>query len=92
MLEIKLPDEVMENLPAETSGIVERLSQHFDEVILTYEIRFQKRVQGVMGGPLSRYEKSILKDFLLDTTLGKLRGVEEPSAFPQEEAGVAVMK
>lgn len=71
LLEIKLPDHVMEHLPEDKTSLVKYLSEHVDDVIKNYEASFQRRVQGVMGGPLSRYEKSILKDFLLDVVLGK---------------------
>ena len=71
LLEIKLPDHVMENLPSDKAGMISHLSKYVDEVIRQYEISIQKRVSGTMGGPLSRYEKSFLRDFVLDMVLGK---------------------
>lgn len=71
LLEIRLPDDVMDNLPSDKAALVAYLSKHFDQVLEQYEKSFQRRVQGVLGGPLSRYEKSLLKDFLLDMVLGK---------------------
>jgi hypothetical protein len=71
LLEIRLPDEIMENLPSDKSSMVTYLSKHLDKVLEAYDAGFQRRVHGVLGGPLSRYEKSILKDFLLDAVLGK---------------------
>lgn len=70
-LEIKLPDEVMERMPSNRAEVVAYLSKYADEVIHQYDVGFQRRVQGVMAGPLSRYEKALLKDFILDMTLGK---------------------
>ncbi len=83
-LSIKLPDEVMESLPTDRSQLVAQLSRLVDEEISDYEQDFRRRVQGTMGGPLSRYEKSILRDFILDRILGKeLRKLlEEPAQIP----------
>jgi hypothetical protein len=80
-LEIKLPDEVMEKLPAGKSELVTFLSRLVDDEIADYEQDFQRRVQGVMGASLSRYEKSMLKDFILDRVLGKelRKHLEEPT-------------
>lgn len=71
-LELKLPDDVLENIPSGKKEMVQYLSTYFDGVIAEYDSRFQKRVSGPMGGPLSRYEKSILKDFLIDATIGRI--------------------
>lgn len=72
-LELKLPAEVMDNIPSGSrEDVVRYLAKYFDTVIDKYDARFQKRVQGGFGGPLSKYEKSILKDFLIDQTLGKI--------------------
>jgi hypothetical protein len=85
LLEIKLPDHVMENLPSDKAGMIVHLSKHVDEVIRQYETSIQKRVSGTMGGPLSRYEKSLLRDFILDMVLGKkLREDLEEQASPFE--------
>ncbi len=83
-LSIKLPDEVMESLPTNRSELVACLSRLVDEEISDYERDFQRRVQGTMGGPLSRYEKSILRDFILDRILGKelRKHLEEPGHLP----------
>ncbi len=80
-LEIKLPDEVMEKLPSDRAKLISCLSSLVDEEIADYEHDFQRRVQGTMGGPLSRYEKSILRDFILDRILGKelRKHLEEPA-------------
>lgn len=87
MLEIKLPDHVLENLPKDRAQMLEYLTRYADDVIRQYEERFQSRVQGTMGGPLSRYEKSLLRDFILDMILGKkLRGaLEEQTTSPFEK-------
>lgn len=81
-LELRLPDEVLENIPSgNRDDVVRYLARYFDTVIDKYDSRFQKRVQGAFGSPLSRYEKSILKDFLIDQALGK---IEEASQFAAE--------
>lgn len=72
-LELKLPDEVMNGIPVGKTEMVSYLSVYFDAVIEKYNQRFQKRVSGIMGQPLSRYEKAILKDMLLDLAIGKLQ-------------------
>lgn len=83
-LELKLPDEVMENIPSGSrEEVVRYLAKYFDTVIAEYEVRFQKRVQGAFGQPLSKYERSMLKDFLIDQTLGKL---DEMSSMMAAEA------
>lgn len=65
LLEIRLPDEVMETLPAEESELIPFLSRYFDGVIDDYQADLQRDVRGVMGGPLSRYERATIKDFLI---------------------------
>ena len=81
MIDLKLPDEVVENLPEGRDEMVRYLAKYFDTVIAEYDVRFQKRMTGAFGSPLSKYEKSILKDFLIDQTLGKL---EENSLLAAE--------
>ncbi len=72
-LEIKLPENVLESIPKGREEAAKYLAKYFDLVIAQYDTRFQERVnQGPMAGALSRYEKSILKDFLVDLTMGKL--------------------
>lgn len=81
-LELKLPEEVLENIPSGSrEEMVKYLAKFFDTVIDKYEVRFQKRVQGSFGAPLSRFEKSLLKDFLIDQALGK---IEETTLVPAE--------
>ncbi len=88
-LRIKLPDEVMEKLPSDRAEVVAYLSRYADAVIHQYDMGFQRRVQGTMAGPLSRYEKALLKDFILDMVLGKeLR--EQLEETPRPEPFVAV--
>lgn len=79
-IELKLPDEVLENVPSRKDEMVRYLAQYFDGVIEKYEVRFQKRVQGVMAGPLSRYEKSILKDFLIEMAIGNIEQASQLAA------------
>ncbi len=73
--ELKLPSDILESIPSGREDMIRFLAKYFDGVIDEYDVRFQRRVGGVLGGPLSKYEKSILKDFLIDAVLGKL---EEP--------------
>lgn len=73
--ELKLPSDILESIPPGQEDMIRFLARYFDGVIDEYDVRFQKRVEGAFGGPLSKYEKSILKDFLIDAVLGKL---EEP--------------
>jgi hypothetical protein len=71
-LELKLPDDVMESIPSDRQEMIRHLAKYFDTVIDKYDARFQKRVSGAFGSPLSKYEKAILKDFLIDQTLGRI--------------------
>jgi hypothetical protein len=91
LLEIKLPEHVLEHLPSDKTEMVAYLSKYADEVLRQYEARFQRRVSGTMGGPLSRYEKSLLRDFVLDMILGKeLRDhLEKQSTSPFEKVELA---
>lgn len=79
-LELKLPEDILENIPSGKDEMVKYLAHYFDKVIDHYDGRFQKRVQGAMGGPLSRYEKAILKDFLIEMTMGNLEEAAELAA------------
>lgn len=71
-IEIKLSEDTLDNLPSNKEGMIRFLAKHFDAVIDDYNIRLRERVSGSLGGPLSSYERAIIKDFLIDVTLGKL--------------------
>lgn len=71
-IEIKLSEDTLENIPSNKEGMIRYLAKHFDTVIDDYNIRLRNRVSGSLGDPLSSYERAILKDFLIDVTLGKL--------------------
>lgn len=84
-LELKIPEEVLETLPSNNKAeLINSLARYFEEVINKYDVRFQKRVGGAVGGPLSRYERSILKDFLIDHTLSFLKEDETEKSFAAE--------
>lgn len=70
--ELKLPPEVLEGIPSGHDEMIRYLSTYFDGVIDKYDQRFKMRVTGAFSGPLSRYEKAILKDFLIDATIGRM--------------------
>lgn len=72
LIEIKLPEELMETLPSDREQLKQRLSEHFDKVIAEYESNFVQQVAGLLGGRLSRFEKANLKDFLMRTVLPDL--------------------
>ena len=93
LLEIRLPDEVMDNLPSEKEAMIVYLSKHFDEVIRNYEQEFTRSVGGFLGQPLSRYEKATIKDFLIRMVLGRKlsQQFDDTSPFEKIEA-VAVTK
>jgi hypothetical protein len=75
--ELKLPSDILESIPPGREDMIRFLARYFDGVIEDYDRRFQRRMGGgVLGGPLSKYEKSILKDFLIDQALGNQE--EEP--------------
>jgi len=64
----------MENIPPGKDEMIRYLAKYFDTVIEQYDQRFQRRASGIMAGALSKYEKSMLKDFLIDTVIGRLEG------------------
>lgn len=78
-IEIKLSEDTLESLPSSKEGMIRYLAKHFDTVIDDYNIRLRERVAGSLGSPLSSYERAIIKDFLIDVTLGKLH---QPSPEP----------
>lgn len=81
MIELKLPDEVMDGIPTGSrEDVVKYLSKYFDGVIDEYSVRLQRRAKGVFGEPISKYERSMLKDFLIDQTLGKLEETSQVMA------------
>ncbi len=78
-IEIKLSEDVLESIPSNKEGMIRYLAKCFDSVIDNYNIRLRERVSGSLGSPLSSYERAIIKDFLIDVTLGKL---QQPSPEP----------
>ncbi len=74
-MKLMLPDEVIENLPADSQQWVPYLKDFFESSVLkTYEERFMSREKGsILGAGLSRYEKTMMLDFLIDMALGQLR-------------------
>jgi hypothetical protein len=79
-LEFKIPEEILEAMPSGKEAMIRYLAQYFDRVVEKYETRLQGRATGIMGKPLSRYEKSMLKDFLIDTALGRLEELPRMAA------------
>lgn len=75
--ELKLPADVLQHVPANQEQMIHYFSKYFDGVIEEYDARFQYRVKGAFAGPLSKYEKAILKDFLIDAVLGKLEPLRD---------------
>jgi hypothetical protein len=72
LVELKLPADILDNVPKDKEGMLKYLSGYFDVVIEKYNERFQSRVSGIMGQPLSRYERAMLKDLLMDLTIGTI--------------------
>jgi hypothetical protein len=70
LIEIKLPDDIMENCPQDKAAMGTYLAEYLNKVIAVYEKRFQQRVKGALGGPLSNFEKALLRDFMLEALLG----------------------
>lgn len=69
MIDVRLPEEVLENMPATKEGMVQHLLPAVEEEISDYEKNLRRRVPGILGSALDRHEKSILRDFLLDRIL-----------------------
>ena len=73
-VQLVLPDEVLDNLPKDRADWIKYLVGFFESgVLIPYEESLKKRQQGVMGGPLSKYEKTGYTDLLIDIALGQLR-------------------
>ncbi len=70
LIDIRLPDDVMENCPKDKTAMGVYLAEYLNKVIAVYEKRFQQRVTGALGGPLSNFEKALLRDFMLEALLG----------------------
>lgn len=69
MLDVRLPEEVLEGLPSTKDEMVRYLLPFVDSAIVDYEQSLRRRVPGSMGMPLDRHEKSILRDFMMDRLL-----------------------
>ena len=65
MIDIRLPEEILEAIPSSKEEMVRYLLPFVDVAIDDYEKGLRLRVRGVMGGPLDKHEKSILRDFML---------------------------
>jgi len=81
MIDVRLPEEVLENMPSTKEGMVQHLLPTVEAAISDYEKSLRRRVPGVLGGALDRHEKSILRDFLLDRILRNALA-EEPVQEP----------
>lgn len=74
-IKVILPDDLLESLPADPNqweSYIARFLLSGD--LKTYDLSLQRRQKGaITGAPLSRYEKSMCTDLLLDIILGQLR-------------------
>lgn len=72
MLDIRLPEEAAEALPSSKEDMVRYLLPFVDAAIADYELSLRRRVPGTLGGNISKYEQSLLRDFLLDKLMGNV--------------------
>ena len=79
-VQLVLPDDVLEHLPKDPQSCVPYLAEFLGTVIKSYEESLGRRQPGLLGAPLSRYEKTILMDMLIDMALGQLRQKLEAKA------------
>ncbi len=83
-VQLIIPDEVMEQLPENKADWIPYLASFFERsVIKPYEESLSKRQKGMLGGPLSKYEKTGYTDLLIDIALGQIRKNIEESASTQ---------
>ena len=66
MIDVRLPEEVLEGLPSTKEAMVQYLVPFVDQAIVDYELSLRRRVPGALGSSLARHEKAILRDFVLD--------------------------
>lgn len=79
-IEIRLPEEVLQAMPADRAGQARYLAKHFQGTLADFEKRFCARTN---GGPLIGPEKDILLDFLIEMALPEdLRKNLDGSAQP----------
>lgn len=69
MIDIRLPEEILDNLPSGKDDLVRHLMPSIEEAISEYEKGLRRRVSGLLGDSLSRYEKAMLRDFLFSFIL-----------------------
>ena len=86
-VKITLPEEVMEHMPADRRGMIEYLSRLFDEEADEYSSSIQRRAGAPLNGPLSRYERSLIKDYLLDKIVNANHYDEETQDRPLASVG-----
>ena len=85
-VKITLPDEVMEHLPTDRRGMIEYLSRLFDEEVDEYDSSLRRRAAAPLNGPLTRYERSFIKDYLLDKIVNASHYDEETQDSPLAQA------
>ena len=72
LVKITLPDEVMERMPQNKEGIIAYLSRYFEDEVNEYSSELQRQAPAPFNQPLNRYERSLVKDYLMRKTLGAL--------------------
>lgn len=87
LIDIKLPEEVQEKLQSADGSFFSLLNEHLDKVITSFEGAFKARTS---SGPLTRFERAILKDFLIEAVLPDgMRKLKKSSgsypAIPEQE-------
>ena len=82
MLDVRLPEEVLERLPSTKDEMVRYLLPFADEAISEYEKSLAHRVKGVLGGALARHERAMLRDFILDRLMNRVLREETYPVLP----------
>jgi hypothetical protein len=77
---LRLPDDVLAQVPSSKNEMLEYLSRYVDSQMLAqYEEDFRRRVSGALGAPFARHEQVLLRDFSMWLLLGELKSRLEES-------------
>jgi hypothetical protein len=90
LVKITLPDEIMERMPQDKEGIITFLSRYFEDEVNDYSSELQRQAPSPFNQPLNRYERSLVKDYLMRKTLGAL--LQQGEATPMSDAPLAAVK
>lgn len=90
LVKISLPDEVMERLPAGKAAMEAYLSPYAEEAVEVYSRTVQKQAPAPFNQALNRFERSLVKDFIMRTLMGDL--LQKGGLSPAVEEPISAVK